>query len=534
MIVVLSPIIDRGISDTPMTPTVSAGKKVVRRSCPPARSVMLLLCIFLLMPSGGAFAQTVAGADLALQNDLETILGDGALSSANVGIVVESLTTDRRLYEKNGRKRFIPASNMKLFTSAAALLALSPDFRFETGLFTAGSLDAGVLRGDLVIKASGDPTISGYFNGNNPLSVFQQWTSKLKEAGITEIRGNLVIDNSVYAGRPFGTGWEIDDITSCFSAPKDAFTFNNNCIQLEVTPGGRSGDQARIVMEPVTDFVRLGNHVATHSGRGGDAVNFEYTSPRKLEVNGTVVPGSRTTTHYIPVHHPAHFGGFVFKETLASGGIIIKGDIVCARNCPRTAAIPVRKGHKPEKRVAVYQSPNLSEIIKVVNKISNNLYAELLLTAIGKTAGNASTTEESIGIALAFLSNGGIDTSDITMADGSGLSRHNLVTPHSVIQLLKVMAKGPYSRQFTESLPAMSIDGTLKNRLKGSIATGRVRGKTGTMRHARGLSGYITARNNETLAFSILINNHSAPVSTIDDVINRIILRLLDYPSETN
>ncbi len=258
-------------------------------------------------------------------------------------------------------------------------------------------------------------------------------------------------------------------------------------------------------------------------------ISFEYSTPRTLNASGTVAPGSEATTHYIAVAHPAYFGGFVFKETLASGGISMKGGIVCTRNCPTTVATPVEKKKDPWKTIAVYRSPKLSEIIKVVNKMSNNLYAELLLLTIGKAAGNVSGTQGATVAAISSLKSAGIDTEGLTMADGSGLSRYNLVTPRSVIQLLKVMANGPYAPQFMGSLPAMSTEGTLKNRLKGSQAVGRIRAKTGTMVHVRSLSGYITTKHDETLVFSILCNNFDVPVSTIDDVMNRIILRLLEY-----
>ena len=494
-------------------------------------AIALLLIFSLLVPLPALSAQNDPDLKAALGREIEAVLEDSALRNAHVGIIVESLEGNKRIFEHNGSKRFVPASNMKLFATAAALLSLSPDFRYETRLLTDGAVLSGVLHGNLIIKGSCDPTISGYFNENNPSYVFERWASKLKEMGIREVRGGIMIDNSAFTGRPYGAGWVIDDATHCYSARKDAFTFNNNCVQLDIIPAEETGERARIVMEPATGYIKIDNRVATGNTDSKDAVDVEYTTPEMLRVSGSVTPGGKTITRYIAVHYPAHFGGSVLKEVLSSGGIKVKGGITCTRNCPGKKAVIAEKRKDPLKTIALYRSPKLAEIVKVVNKISNNLYAEMLLLAVGKTAGKTTTTEEAIAAACRTMRAAGIDTEGLTMADASGLSRYNLVTPVSIVSLLKVMAKGPYAAQFLESLPVMSVEGTLKNRLKDSPAVGRVLAKTGTMTHVRSLSGYITTMNNETFVFSILSNNHDVPPSVIDDAVNRIILKILEYPT---
>ncbi len=149
------------------------------------------------------------------------------------------MATGKTIFEYNADKRLVPASNMKLLTSAAALIVLTPDFRYETRLLTNGYVQSGILYGDIIIEGSGDPTISGYFNDNDPVYVFKDWTKRLTDMGIHEIRGDLVIDNSAFPEDPYGEGWNMDDAARCFCAPRDAFTFNNNCIQLEIIPQGR-------------------------------------------------------------------------------------------------------------------------------------------------------------------------------------------------------------------------------------------------------------------------------------------------------
>lgn len=463
-----------------------------------------------------------------LNEDLAAILDDPALEAAHVGVVVDSLATGRRIFEYNAGKRFVPASNMKLFTTAAALLALSPDFRWETRLITDGTVTSGVLSGDIIVEGSGDPTISGYFHEGDVLHVFRRWAAKLKEQGVREIGGDLVIDNSAFPDKPYGKGWDVDPV-NCFSAPRDAFTFNNNCIQLDITPSGRTGEAARIAMEPATDYVSLARGLTVRKNAGPDVVSLEYATPRTLSITGSIGPGTRMITRYVAVNHPAYFGGFVLRETLEAAGIAVKGDILCARNCPKTVDVRTRREKGKWTTVAVYHSPRLAEIVKVVNKLSNNLYAELLLLATGRAAG-AAGTEGSAAAALAALRRAGLNTSGVVMADGSGLSRHDLVTPDSVARLLRIMAQGPHARSFIDSLPVMSVDGTLGLRLKGSRAADRVRAKTGTMTHIRGLSGYVTTMKGERLVFSIFSNNHVA-TSDVDTATDRIILRLLDHSS---
>ncbi len=485
---------------------------------------VLALLLYLCAPALPAQADTPG----TLKKDLANILSDPELKAAHVGVVVDSLTTGQRIFGYNAEKRFVPASNMKLFTTAAALLVLSPDFRWETRLLMDGPVISGTLHGDIIVEGSGDPTISGYFHDGDVLHVFRQWADKLKERGVRQIAGDLVIDNSAFTGRPYGTGWDMDT-TSCFGAPRDAFTFNNNCIQLDITPPARAGEETLFAMEPATDYVRLVRDITSRKDAGVDTVNLEYTTQRTLSVTGSIGPGNRMITRYVAVNHPACFGGFVFRETLEATGITVEGDILCARNCPKTVDVRARREKGAWKIVSVYHSPRLAEIIKVVNKLSNNLYAELLLLATGRAAG-ATGTGGSAAAALAVLRRAGVDTSSVIMVDGSGLSRHDLVTPDSVARLLTIMAEGPHSRCFIDSLPIMSVDGTLGVRLKGSRAAERIRAKTGTMTHIRGLSGYLTTMKGERLAFSIFSNNH-VTTPAVDAATDRIILRLLDYSS---
>lgn len=491
-------------------------------------SVLCIVLIIVIISLFSIHPALASGTDRGLAHDLGAIVKDPAVRSAKIGIVVESMATGKSIFEFNPDRPLVPASNMKLLTSAAALIVLTPDFRYETRLVTNGSVRSGILHGDLIVEGSGDPTISGYFNDNDPVWVFKDWVKRLSGMGIKEVRGDLVIDNAAFPEDPYGDGWNLDDANRCFCAPRDAFTFNNNCIQLDIIPPAHKGQGFRFVIEPVSDYIRLVNRLNSRKGAGGDGIRFHYADPRTLEVLGSRNPGSSATIHYVPVRYPGEFGGFILKETLASGGITMTGNILCARTCPNTTDIAQRKKGGPLETLAVYRSVKLSEIIKVINKLSNNLYSEMLLFAIGRSAGNAYSTRNAASVALDALEKAGIDTRGIVMADGCGLSRLNLVTPRQLAHVLQIMAGSPYSACFIESLPIMSTDGTLKRRLKGSRASGLVRAKTGTINGVRSLSGYMTTYNDENLVFSIISNGHTS-TAAVDRMVDRIILRLLDH-----
>jgi len=476
-----------------------------------------------------------------LHADLVDLLNDKAFQSAHIGIAVQSVNKDTYLFRYNENKRFLSASNMKLYTSAAALLSLSPDFMYETKLVTDGIVSQGVLRGNLIIIASGDPTISGHFNNNNPTQIFENWADILIQKGILKIEGDIIVDNSLFNDNPFGAGWHWDDMVNCYSAPKDAFSFNNNCIALIISPGNEINTPALIEIEPRTGYVLISGNIAT-TGRDSQAsVRTEYVdNSNRITVTGNIPLDHRKITKYMAIKKPADFGAYVFRETLVNKGLEVNGNIFCSRgNCnliKDPSSLNTGRGAASLTTLAVYFSPKLSEIIKVVNKISNNLYAENLLLTIAKEERKKTNSEEATLAVREILKKAGVVTEGLYMADGSGLSRFNLITPHETVQLLLTMAHSPYRDAFYSSLAVTGEEGTLRNRPRetSNAAPFNVRAKTGTMAHVRNLSGYITTKSGELLAFSFLCNNHSSPNAVIDNLFDKLLEKLGRLPSPTS
>jgi D-alanyl-D-alanine carboxypeptidase/D-alanyl-D-alanine-endopeptidase (penicillin-binding protein 4) len=442
--------------------------------------------------------------------------------------------TDKPLFQYNEKKRFVSASNMKLFTSAAALLSLSPNFTYETKVMTDGIITSGVLKGNLIISASGDPTISGYFNKNNPTQVFEDWADALMKKGIIQIAGDIVVDNSYFNDSPFGIGWLREDMDRCYSASKDAFSFNNNCIALTVSPGEAAGKPAKIEVEPKTGYVTVLNTIKTSDFHTEASVKGTYiNNSNTIAMSGTIPLNHENIVRYVAAKNPAEFGAYVLKETLLSKGIEFNGKIYCTRGgCTQAKdleTLSTDKGRSSLNTLAVYRSPELSEIIKVINKISNNLYTELLFLTIAKSKQKEGNSGEAALAVQEILKNAGLDTEGFYMVDGSGLSRLNHITPQQTVQLLKIMAKSSFSDTFYNSLAIPDEEGTLKNWPKGTLITGNVRAKTGTMTHVRNLSGYVTTKDGELLAFSFLCNDYNGPRAAIDGLYNRILLSLVDF-----
>jgi serine-type D-Ala-D-Ala carboxypeptidase/endopeptidase (penicillin-binding protein 4) len=465
-----------------------------------------------------------------LRADLTRIIKNDAFQPAHIGIAVQSAKDPIPIFLHNDKKRFIAASNMKLYTTAAALLRLTSDFTYETRVMTNGTIIDGVLKGDLIITASGDPTISGYFNNNKPMQIFEDWSNALVQKGVGRIDGDIVIDNAYFNDSPFGVGWHWDDMSYCYSTAKDAFSFNNNCIALTISPGNMIGAAAAIGMEPKTSYVAVLNNILTTGERSAINIKAEYpNNPKTIAMTGTIPLNHKRVVKYMAAKNPAEFGAFVLKETLSSKGIEVTGNIVCTRgSCNLVKDLIVDSRPSSLTLLAVYRSPKLSEIIKVINKISNNLYAENLFLTIAKEIHKEGNSEEAALAVREILKKAGFNPEGLFMVDGSGLSRFDLITPRETAQLLSIMAQSPYAEAFSNSLAIPGDEGTLKNRRNetSAFSLANVRAKTGTMTHVRNLSGYITTKNGKQLAFSFLCNNFNAPGNIIDDLYNRILARL--------
>lgn len=460
----------------------------------------------------------------SLRRELAALLADDATSNGFWGVAVYDLGRDEPLFRNLADKSFVPASNTKLYTTAAALSLLGPDFRFETGLFAAGAVVDSVLQGPLLVRGSGDPSFGPRFSGDGTL-VFRQWADSLRSMGIRAIEGDVIGDDDIFDDIPLGNGWSWDDEPFWYAAEISGLTYFDNTIDLTVRASA-AGEPARLTWEPrSTTYVEVLN--ATETLPRGSRMREGYHRDRgtnRFRI-ATAVPEGTVELESLSVTNPTLYAVHVFREVLTASGIVVLGR---ARDVDDLSFKP---DYSTARRVAVHVSPPLADIVKVVNKPSQNLYAEQVLRTLGARIRGEGSAEAAWSAAMPFFAESGIDTTRIQLVDGSGLSRTNLVTPDMTIALLRRMwTADPAVRDaFLLSLPIGGVDGTLSGRFRSGPARANVRAKTGTVSNVSSLSGFVTTAGGSTLAFAIMSNHFTTASSRSRAVQDRIVEALARY-----
>ena len=458
-----------------------------------------------------------------LRNQLDDSFNDQNFSSAIWGVFIKSLKTGEVIYKRNADKLFIPASNMKLFTSAAALILLGPDYSYQTNILANGEIKNGILNGDLIIQGSGDPTISNRFYSGEPTKLFEEWADTLSSYGIKEITGNIYGDDSIFDNMGYGKGWLSDYEWSWFSAPSGALSFNDNSIEIKIEPG-ELNFPAKISTTPNTQYISLVSKVITVDQNTPQSISVSRTQGTNLIlVSGRIRTNSKPYIEHVSISDPTMFFLSVFKETLISKGIAIKGRIGNIESADRTI---INEDLTPLHR---HESVPLSLILKEVNKNSNNFYAEQILKTIGYEEYGYGTSLNGVRACGNILNTMGINPNNMVMVDGSGLSRLNLVSPRQIVNLLSYMHKSDDYQRFYDSLPIGGVDGTLAERMKKSSAQNNVRAKAGYNENVSSLSGYLKTISGEQIVFSIIVNNFLAPGSLANYIEDNVCNRLVNF-----
>jgi D-alanyl-D-alanine carboxypeptidase/D-alanyl-D-alanine-endopeptidase (penicillin-binding protein 4) len=429
------------------------------------------------------------------------------------GVKIASLESGKTLFEENAGKLFKPASNAKLYTAALALDRLGPDYRIKTSLYAAARPDkAGLLRGDLMVYGRGDPSMAERFNNGSYAGILQPLVDALAGAGVKRIKGDLVGDESFFRGPPFGTQWTWDDLQQYYGAEASALTLQDNVVDLVLKPGARIGAPCGIITFPATSYLSFSNRSITMEPGVQPGISlYRPVGENTVYVSGWLPLNGSNAVDAVSIHRPALWFVTLFKEALARRGIVVEGKLRSMDWLDRQIA-PL--DFKRMAELASVPSRPLSEILAKMMKPSQNLYAHLLLLQVGArnqrpNAGSLETTED-LGLAelKRFLGDAGVREGDVLLEEGSGLSRGALVTPNATIELLRFMHRHRWAATFKESLPEAGVDGTLRNRMKGTAAFRNVRAKTGTLRYVNTLSGYVTTAAGEPLVFCLMLNNY--------------------------
>ncbi len=452
------------------------------------------------------FVLTVAvGGDLASQ--LRVVFENPEYSRSSWGVKVQSVSNGESLFELNAEKLLVPASNMKLLTAISALELLGPDYRYSTKIKASGRIEEGTLKGDLIVVGSGDPTLGARlsspdplkFEDGSPLAVFLDWVQRLKDIGIKRIQGDIIGNDEVFGEGDLGKGWSWDDLAYGYAAPIGGLQYNENIVVLQVNRQRSSSGVPAVEMIPHYPSLQINNLLTFVPGWR----EWEYDLDRIMGGSGIVLRGSVPSGKdnlwvTVSVERPAEFFLSTLKRVMSDQGIKIDG---VARVLPSEAKL------KNARTLFIHESPDIRFIVRILLKISQNLYAETLVRTMDRRpfAKTFEKGREALGLVMEYA---GISEDSYVIADGSGLSRYNLLTPEAIIRLLQFAFLQPYREDFFKALPIAGVDGTISQRLRGTVAASKVRAKTGSLDRVRSLSGYVMTDDGEILAFSMIVNNY--------------------------
>ena len=477
-----------------------------------------------------------------LQFRIRSALSKPELQRGQVGVKIVSLDTEKVIFEQNAEKYFMPASNMKSFTVAAAFERLSPNYRFVTSVYAPAPPDTeGVIKGDLTVYGRGDVSISTAFNDGDYYKGVDALAEKIAQAGVKRIEGNLIGDESYFSGFTIPASWEWDDLQWYYGAEISALALNDNAVDLSIKPSSVNMP-CSVQIQPLNTIYKIVNRCTTTDSRTKrDIKVFKKIDQNVLEVSGTIPVGDNGYNNPISISRPAHLFIEMLRQRLLQKGITVTGrNLVKDLNEQSLQTTPTPSSSPVE--IAKLESQPFSMIAAKTMKPSQNLYTETILWTLGEQIGrrgvstqvfgNGSSQEDlskknsaELGIRVVqdFLKQIGIAPDSVVQWDGSGLSRHNLITPSAAVQLYLYMAKrSPNAVVWQNSLTIGGVDGTLRNRFKGTKAEANARGKTGTIDQVSALTGYVTTAAGEKLVFSVLVNGvpeNRLRVATIDEIV---------------
>ncbi len=485
------------------------------------RVILALWALWLALPLAAAGPAARIGA----------YLDESAVARSSFwGVRIVDLTQSRVVFERNSNRLFLPASNAKLFTTAMALQRLGPDYRFQTRVLADRTPGQGCVE-SLRLVGGGDPNLSGraipYRAGapaGNPLEAIEDLAGQAVASGVTCISGDVVGDDSAYLWQPYPDGWSIDDPVWDYGAAVSALSINDNTLALTVLPGAQKTDPAQIVITPPVEYYDIDDRVRTGGSERRILVD-RLPGVRQLSIWGTIPLNDAGDSEVLGIDDPALYAAYALKDALGRRGVTIRGEARAVHLYPQQVE-DLKNGPAPDPasgvEVAHRESAPLVEDLRITDKVSENLHAEMALRAVARVRRHIGSREAGLAEMETFLDEARINRGSYTFADGSGLSRLDMVSPAAVVGLLTHVYRSAVREQWLSLLPVAGLDGTLHARFVGTAAAGRIYAKTGSLSHVAALSGYARRRNGGMLAFSILVNNFNGPAADVRAAIDHV------------
>lgn len=484
----------------------------------------------LFAPAGQVQSQKLQSATGRFAERAETLIQTPPVDKGEWGVLVVDAATGDTLYEKNADKYFVPASNMKLLTTALALDTLGPDYRFRTTLETNAALATdGKVAGDLILVGRGDPNLS---NRKFPFETKEEFEGPPEKAlaeladgvvarGVKEISGDVVGDDSYFPRERYPDGWEIDDMVWEYGAAISAIVVDDNTVSLTLTPGERPGEPVLAAVEPFAQEFVIRNEVTTAAAKEKPDLRLtREPGANTVVISGTLPAKSSPHKLVLAIQEPAQHAAGLLAKLLAERGVKVDGK--------------VRAQHDPDPAEATRTvlverlSIRLGDAVKLVNKISQNLHTEVMLRTAARQSGRWNDPEDLQKFPKEFYAKAGVAADDVVQTDGSGLSRHDLVTPRAFVSLLQYAQKQSWFPAYYASLPVAGVDGTLNERMKNFSIAGRIHAKTGSVSHVRTLSGFAETPGGRRLIFSFLSNNQSGKNHEVHDALDALCQAMIE------
>ncbi len=504
-----------------MGTVILSAAKPIRRGCAAALSALGAACAPAATPlSPAPPAPVLAPAAVAsnrhapapwlntragMRHAVDSLLAQPEFRNALWGVLVVDPETSDTLYSRNAGKLFLPASNMKLVTTAVALTRLGPDYRYVTTLASRGPLQGGLLNGDLLVYGRGDPTVSDSTSGD-AMAPLRAIADSLYAAGVRCIAGRLAVGADVFPGPALGFGWSWDDLGASYAAPVGELLFNDGFAMLTVHAGAMPGDSVRTFTEPALRYPPV--HVAARTVAAADTARVRVdhlravtnTATDVVDLLGTIAAGDSAALA-IPLVRPDAAYLAALREAIEERGIAVDGGAT-------DSAAPV-------DTLVSLQSVTLAEMLPSVLKPSQNQMAEMLLRTLGLVQTGVGVADSGVRVEVDQLEAWGAQPDGFVLHDGSGLSRYDYLSPETLVHVLDSMRASPAFDAWYAALPVAGVDGTLERRMRGTAAAGNVRAKTGSMANVRSLSGYASTTAGNELVFSIVCNNFTAAPSQV-------------------
>lgn len=500
----------------------SAGQTALRRTL---RVLGLALLVSgTVLVSSGCATLGLGGSGID-RGSVEDVLESPPFEQMHVGVLAVDANTGKVLYDHNGQRKFIPASNQKILVTATALSLFGADYRFRTEVWATGTLRDGNLDGDLVLVASGDPSLSGRYwsSGTEALAAL---ADSVRAAGVRYVAGRVFVDVAAWDSATVGPTWEVEDLRYSYGSTGGAFAIDEGTLEAVVRPGEKAGDPARVSWAPVGTHDFVVSQVVTAPADSSTRIRPSYLpESRRIVLEGRIAAGTVDTTSFAtrdPVRQASH----AWLRALRRAGVEGEGleigwrpDQSVGGGC-RSGAL---ESCGAAGLVAAIESPPMSELVAGILEPSQNWMTEQLVRALGAHAGEGGSWEEGIEVVEGFLVDEvGVDSTDIAPRDGSGLSAYNLVTPRALARILSYMHQGPYAAAYRSAMAEPTEDdSTLERRLPG--LEGRLFAKTGTISNVNSLSGYLVREDGRELVFSVLTNGSGLPASQVRRAIDDLV-----------